>query len=164
MQFPKLPAALSLVLLGTVLGVGMERFLLAERQPAEQMPVGESAIEHALKHRDPDYVCPMHPEIVAAEPGSCPICGMDLVQTGTSIRGCLRRRPDCPRSLVTPEFIHNFGVRTATVTRGPVSRRIMALGRVSRMPQPRVTEVTAGPGGETVGGQRQDDRRCRRQG
>lgn len=25
------------------------------------------------------YTCPMHPEIVRAAPGSCPICGMDLV-------------------------------------------------------------------------------------
>jgi len=25
-----------------------------------------------------EYVCPMHPEIVQAEPGSCPICGMAL--------------------------------------------------------------------------------------
>ncbi|AUX26933.1 haloacid dehalogenase [Sorangium cellulosum] len=25
-----------------------------------------------------EYVCPMHPEVVRAEPGSCPICGMAL--------------------------------------------------------------------------------------
>jgi Cu+-exporting ATPase len=25
-----------------------------------------------------EYTCPMHPEIVRSEPGSCPICGMDL--------------------------------------------------------------------------------------
>jgi len=39
----------------------------------------ETAIEHAEKHLDPSYVCPMHPQIVKGEPGSCPICGMDLV-------------------------------------------------------------------------------------
>ena len=25
------------------------------------------------------YTCPMHPHYIATEPGSCPICGMDLV-------------------------------------------------------------------------------------
>jgi len=40
----------------------------------------ETAVEHAAKHADPNYVCPMHPQIVRGEPGSCPICGMDLVQ------------------------------------------------------------------------------------
>ena len=27
---------------------------------------------------DPVYTCPMHPEVVARGPGSCPICGMAL--------------------------------------------------------------------------------------
>ncbi|NNF97731.1 MAG: efflux RND transporter periplasmic adaptor subunit [Halobacteria archaeon] len=40
----------------------------------------ETAIEHAQKHLDPKYICPMHPQIVRDVPGSCPICGMDLVQ------------------------------------------------------------------------------------
>ncbi len=49
-----------------------------------------------------------------------------------------------PEVTVTPEFIHNFGVRTDTVNRGPVSRRIIALGRVSRMPLPKVTDIAPG--------------------
>ena len=28
------------------------------------------------------YVCPMHSHIVQDHPGNCPICGMDLVQSG----------------------------------------------------------------------------------
>jgi len=40
----------------------------------------ETAVEHAKKHLDPKYVCPMHPQIIRDEPGSCPICGMDLVK------------------------------------------------------------------------------------
>jgi len=40
----------------------------------------ETALEHAEKHTDPTYVCPMHPNIIKDEPGSCPICGMDLVE------------------------------------------------------------------------------------
>ncbi|MBW6500339.1 MAG: hypothetical protein K0B05_03000 [Bacteroidales bacterium] len=26
------------------------------------------------------YTCPMHPEVIIDKPGSCPICGMDLVE------------------------------------------------------------------------------------
>ena len=53
--------------------------------------------EHGdLEHRHPrsegasmdeeqaTYSCPMHPEVVSAEPGRCPKCGMDLVRRGSS--------------------------------------------------------------------------------
>ena len=40
----------------------------------------ETAIEHAKKHLNPKYVCPMHPQIIRDNPGNCPICGMDLVE------------------------------------------------------------------------------------
>src|SRR5690606_26057788 len=33
----------------------------------------------STKKQPAQYTCPMHPEIVRDEPGSCPICGMDLV-------------------------------------------------------------------------------------
>ena len=33
----------------------------------------------AAVRTDTTYTCPMHPEIVRAEPGRCPLCGMDLV-------------------------------------------------------------------------------------
>ena len=44
------------------------------------MTIGETALEHANKHLDSKYVCPMHPQIVRGEPGRCPICGMNLVK------------------------------------------------------------------------------------
>lgn len=28
------------------------------------------------------YTCPMHPDVMAAQPGKCPKCGMDLVPKG----------------------------------------------------------------------------------
>ena len=40
----------------------------------------ETALEHAEKHLDPKYVCPMHPQIVRDKPGNCPICGMELIK------------------------------------------------------------------------------------
>ncbi|MEA3273797.1 MAG: efflux RND transporter periplasmic adaptor subunit [Pseudomonadota bacterium] len=64
--------------LSIVLSAGCDR--PPEAQPgAAAVTGGESALEHAEKHLDPSYVCPMHPNVVQDEPGSCPICGMDLV-------------------------------------------------------------------------------------
>src|SRR6202011_5105940 len=34
--------------------------------------------ELPLAARRTEYTCPMHPEIIRPEPGSCPICGMAL--------------------------------------------------------------------------------------
>lgn len=54
----------------------------SSEQPARVLE--DSAMEHALKHQDPTYICPMHAQIVRGEPGSCPICGMDLVEKKVS--------------------------------------------------------------------------------
>ena len=40
----------------------------------------ETAVDHAEKHMDPTYVCPMHPTVTSDKPGTCNICGMNLVK------------------------------------------------------------------------------------
>ncbi|MBM2829749.1 MAG: Cu(I)/Ag(I) efflux system rane fusion protein [Gammaproteobacteria bacterium] len=47
-------------------------------QPKSQK-MDETVLGHAIKHLDPTYYCPMHPQVTSHEPGRCPICGMDLV-------------------------------------------------------------------------------------
>jgi membrane fusion protein, copper/silver efflux system len=42
---------------------------------------GKGKTDHTAHEKEQDvYTCPMHPEIVRNAPGSCPICGMDLVK------------------------------------------------------------------------------------
>ncbi|WP_109853160.1 efflux RND transporter periplasmic adaptor subunit [Aquimarina sp. AU58] len=41
--------------------------------------------EEAIK--DQMWTCSMHPQIMQAEPGDCPICGMDLIPAGTKTDG-----------------------------------------------------------------------------
>ena len=116
----------------------------------EREPVTESSFEHAHKHMAPDYVCPMHPDVISKESGNCPICGIDLVER-EPVADSGMGMDMMPEVKVTPEFMHNFGVRTEKVNRGPISRRIIALGRVSRMPLPKVNDVSPGLAGTITG-------------
>ncbi len=40
----------------------------------------KSGSEKEQAHQHDEYTCPMHPQIVQDKPGSCPVCGMDLVK------------------------------------------------------------------------------------
>ncbi|MDX1455759.1 MAG: efflux RND transporter periplasmic adaptor subunit [Gammaproteobacteria bacterium] len=51
----------------------------SESEPGSASNGQETFQEHATKHLDPTYVCPMHPEVTSDQPGNCPICGMELV-------------------------------------------------------------------------------------
>lgn len=95
----------------------------AEAKPAAR----ETAIEHAEKHLDPTYVCPMHPQIVRNEPGTCPICGMDLV-----LKEQDEDSGDDGGSVVkiSPAVINNMGVRTAPAERDTLWRKIDTVGYV----------------------------------
>ncbi|MGO4817490.1 efflux RND transporter periplasmic adaptor subunit [Flavobacterium sp. W22_SRS_FP1] len=42
--------------------------------------VEKSNNQTAHLHQEDVYTCPMHPQIIRNEPGSCPICGMNLVK------------------------------------------------------------------------------------
>jgi Cu(I)/Ag(I) efflux system membrane fusion protein len=87
--------------------------------------IDDSAMEHALKHQDPKYVCPMHAQIVRDEPGTCPICGMNLVarqiDTGDSGR---------PEVSISGEIMQSMGLRTGRVERGTLWRYIRTVGRI----------------------------------
>ncbi len=61
-----------------ITGINYMHELIAYYLPQYAQP--ETAMQHAEKHLDPSYVCPMHGNIIKNEPGSCPICGMDLVE------------------------------------------------------------------------------------
>ena len=65
----------------TIAGVLVARFL---RTGGPAMLRAMSAPSHAtaLVAGPAVYTCPMHPEIERHEPGTCPICGMDLVERG----------------------------------------------------------------------------------
>ena len=94
-------------------------------------PAGESPAEHALKHADPLYRCPMHPDVVRDRPGTCPICGMDLVKVEPEPAGAAASDAAGPEVRISPAVINNLGVRTEAATRAALPRRAQTVGFVS---------------------------------
>src|SRR5690606_6530045 len=73
--------ALATLLVGILAGY----FLFGSRQPGD----GNTGQQHS-EHTEEDhqiYTCSMHPQIRQNEPGTCPICGMELIPLDESARG-----------------------------------------------------------------------------
>ena len=98
-----------------------------ESSPSESLEeaLSDSMEAHAEKHLDPKYVCPMHPQIIKDEPGSCPICGMDLV-----LKRLTSSKDGRPTVEVTHAVVQNMGVRTERVKRGTLWKYVKTVGRV----------------------------------
>ncbi|KAG1660403.1 Cation efflux system protein CusA [Nymphon striatum] len=86
----------------------------------------DSPAEHAAKHADPTYICPMHPQIQQGEPGSCPLCGMDLVlkKLGAAPSDGL------PVVSVSASTAQSMGVRIGKVRKRNMARSIKSVGYV----------------------------------
>ena len=97
--------------------------------PTESAAAGqsESALEHAQKHLDPKYVCPMHPDIVRDQPVTCPICGMDLVAKMMGDAAAEER----PVVTLGASVVQNMGIRTARIERGTLWKYIETQGKVA---------------------------------
>ena len=72
-----------------VTGLGQDAFQAGVTQLRERLMAGAFSpraptLEIAAAATRTEYVCPMHPEIVQGGPGTCPLCGMDLVPRETA--------------------------------------------------------------------------------
>lgn len=121
---------------------------------------GAPAKPAAAKQR---YHCPMHPTVISDQPGSCPICGMDLVpmeeeqpaqavqpgQEGMAGMEGMESQPPAGASQVpgratislSPEKIQLIGVRTGAVEWADPEKEIRTVGIV-RAAETRISNVT----------------------
>lgn len=91
-----------------------------------------STAEHALKHTDPLYRCPMHPEVVSDEPGTCPICGMQLVLVPAEEGTQAARSPVTTAGVqLSATLTQRLGVRTEVAQRGELRRQLETVGYVA---------------------------------
>jgi len=88
-----------------------------------------AAEEQSHEHSDEYWTCPMHPTVVQSEPGSCSICGMDLVKRAVVTKPQTTRSTAKPIQ-IDPVVVQNMGVRTALVRRSHLSRKIRTVGSV----------------------------------
>jgi len=96
-------------------------------QPSESIEQvqQETPLEHARKHNDPKYVCPMHPQIVRDAPSTCPICGMTLVEKK------IDENDETPTVKLSPQTQEVMNIRTAKVERGTLWKYIKTVGIIN---------------------------------
>ena len=94
---------------------------------------------------DVEYYCAMHPNIVRAEPGNCPICGMPLIKRK---KGEQVKLPDdvLARVQLSPQRITLAGIQTSAVEPRRLVRQIHAVG-VLDYAEPKVAQLSARVGG-----------------
>lgn len=105
---------------------------------------GTHGAETAQADAQVKYTCPMHPQIVQDEPGSCPICGMDLVkaEAGRGDKGVSEDLPAGHAEVhLSPYRQQLIGVRTAEVVKKPVFRTVRAPGRIAFDPELHTAQI-----------------------
>lgn len=98
-------------------------FLLAACT-GRQEDTTHAAHNHDRQQSEDTYTCPMHPQIIRDEPGTCPICGMDLVKV---------QRPEDPdnKLMLTDSQRKLANIVTAKAGKRPVGETIVMNGRLS---------------------------------
>jgi Cu(I)/Ag(I) efflux system membrane fusion protein len=95
--------------------------------------------------RSPRYICPMHPAVTADKPGSCPICGMDLVplqERDAEHEGSTPGVPERAPVQLSAERRQLLGLRSEPVLRTRLVREIRTVGRVA-VDERRVSHIHA---------------------
>lgn len=87
------------------------------------------------------WTCSMHPSVRSDQPGSCPICGMDL------IRASSEEREDDYSMVMTEASIQLANIQTTPVIRDIPKREIVLPGRVT-LDERRTSYVTTHFGGQ----------------
>lgn len=78
---------------------------------------------------DTEFFCPMHPTVIQAEPGSCPICGMPLSKRKKGEAEVLPAGV-LARVALGPYRVAQAGVETSEVSYAPLSETVTTVGSV----------------------------------
>ena len=77
------------------------------------------------------WTCPMHPNIIEDHPGTCPICGMDLVPKKSAAAPAPEQSGESDKAVtIDPVVVQNMGVRVQPLQRGTLIHRVRTIGEV----------------------------------
>ncbi len=88
------------------------------------------------------WTCSMHPAVRQDEPGSCPICGMDLIPASQPASGSDAAGNDSYHMVMTDAAVQRAQVQTTEAVRGTPTREVTLSGRLA-VDERRLTTVTA---------------------
>ncbi len=140
-----------LLVVGLIAGVLLAQLLPGFQPGGEKEESGHDPSVLDIEHNETAdlYTCSMHPEILEREPGTCPICSMDLVPVTANVN-----KKDSAFSAeeemagdhsvvhVDPAVVQNLNVRTEVVSRRDLSRQIKTVGYLEYDQQRMVTVTT----------------------
>lgn len=87
------------------------------------------ATEHVETASGTEYYCPMHPQVVQAQAGSCPICGMPLARRKVGHKEPLPAGVTA-RVALAPFRVAQAGIATVEVDYAPLSQTLTTVGYV----------------------------------
>ncbi|MBI5040752.1 MAG: efflux RND transporter periplasmic adaptor subunit [Gammaproteobacteria bacterium] len=114
----------TVIMMVSVLLLGVAGFMANRYWFAPPVPTALPAVTPS------QYVCPMHPDVVNSEPGTCPICGMALVAAQRNGAAGSEENDGLPAVRITPAVANNLNVRTAPVSRAKLAREARMQGHV----------------------------------
>jgi membrane fusion protein, copper/silver efflux system len=87
----------------------------------EQSKDSQATHEHAVAEQ---YTCPMHPQVIQDKPGTCPVCGMDLIKVTKS---------DAASTdvMLSDSQIRLANITTEKVTRKSIGQTVTINGRLA---------------------------------
>jgi len=141
------------LLLGLLLTLAACTGETGSHQPTDSTALSKVRTDDHTHAEGTTYTCPMHPQIVRDAPGSCPICGMDLVavaQTNAGIATLTLSDEQRQLANVTVQPVSNGSIGQTTVLNARLAADQEKIETISSRVAGRIERLYVKETGQTV--------------